>query len=181
MHSRFVRAVCSIISVNLSSFVYIRSLRIVTFNISSENRRNSQLTTMKNQQSLRFNNSQTYFTTCLRNYTSRIRGIRPFKHPSPRIEFIKRASLFALILAASSFDNRVDTREAAIQRRERRRFPTVFPTRVYMYMCTHTRLKEAKRSRSLCIGSPTTFHAKLLAPETNSFPAEKTLNTVFGR
>lgn len=140
LHSRFARAVCSIQLyrlISVASFIFGHRSIIVSqyFNISSGNRRKHTVT-MKNQQSLRFNNS--YFTTCFRNYTNRIRGIRPFKHPSPRIEFIKRASLFALILAASSFDNRV-AREAAIQRRERRRFPTVFNpcTRVYVYVYTH--------------------------------------------
>lgn len=139
MHSRFARAVCSIQLyrlISVASFIFGHRSIIVSqyFNISSGNRRKHTVT-MKNQQSLRFNNS---YLTCFRNYTNRIRGIRPFKHPSPRIEFIKRASLFALILAASSFDNRV-AREAAIQRRERRRFPTVFNpcTRVYVYVYTH--------------------------------------------
>lgn len=140
---KIVSRICILCSIQLyrlisvASFIFGHRSIIVSqyFNISSGNRRKHTVT-MKNQQSLRFNNS--YFTTCFRNYTNRIRGIRPFKHPSPRIEFIKRASLFALILAASSFDNRV-AREAAIQRRERRRFPTVFNpcTRVYVYVYTH--------------------------------------------
>lgn len=119
------------------------------------------------------------FSNNFENYTNRImiNGINPFKQPSSQTEFIKRASLFALILAASSFDNRVARK--AIQRQERHGVPNgVQPMHscIYIYTCTYTYTRK-KRSRSLCIGSLATFHAKLLALETNSFPldTEKTL------
>ena len=73
-----------------------------------------------------------------------INGINPFKQPSSQTEFIKRASLFALILAASSFDNRVARK--AIQRQERHGVPNgvqLMHSCIYIYIYIYIYTKEA--------------------------------------